>query len=65
MSHVRRTTFALLIFYPNKHTASIFTFTRHLSLLLFLNMYTHKFKVFANIVYPVQIITSEALIDDF
>ena len=31
-------------------------------LLLFLNMYTHKFKVFANIVYPVQIITSEVTI---
>ena len=25
-------------------------------------MYTHKFKVFANIVYPVQIITSEVFI---
>ena len=25
-------------------------------------MYTHKFKVFANIVYPVQIITSEVII---
>ena len=49
----------MLIFYPNKHTASIFTFTRHLFLLLFLNMYTHKFKGFANIVYPVQIITSK------
>ena len=31
-------------------------------LLLFLNMYTHKFKVFANIVSPVQIITSEGII---
>ena len=31
-------------------------------LLLFLYMYTHKFKVFANIVYPVQIITSEVII---
>ena len=49
-------------FYPNKHTASSFTFTKHLFLLLFLNMYTHKFKVFANIVYPVQIITSEVTI---
>ena len=29
MSHVRRRTFTLLIFYPNKHTASFFTFTRH------------------------------------
>ena len=28
-------------------------------MLLFLNMYSHKFKVFAKIVYPVQIITSE------
>ena len=54
--------FTLLIFYPNKHTASSFTFTKHLFLLLFLNMYTHKFKVFANIVYPVQIITSEVTI---
>ena len=56
---MRRTTFALLIFYPNKHTSSTFTFTRHLILPLFLNMYTLKFKVFVNIVYPVQIITSE------
>ena len=50
-----------------------FTFTKHLFLLLFLNMYTHKFKlflnmythkfkVFANIVYPVQTITSELTI---
>ena len=31
-------------------------------LLLFLNIYTHKFKVFANIVYPVQIIPSEDII---
>ena len=31
------------------------------------DMYTHNFKVFANIVYPVQIITSEVIIilDDF
>ena len=49
-------------FYPIKHTASSFTFTKHLFLLLFLNMYTHKFNVFANIVYPVQIITSEVII---
>ena len=28
-------------------------------------MYTHKFKIFANIVYPVQIITSEITLDDF
>ena len=49
----------MLIFYPNKHTASTFTLTRHLFLLLFLNMYTYKFKVFANIVNPAQIITSE------
>ena len=30
-------------------------------------MYTHKFKVFANIVYPVQIIASQrkSLLDDF
>ena len=62
MLHARRTAFTLLIFYPNKHTASSFTFTRHLFMLLFLNMYTHKFKVFANIVYPVQIITSEVTI---
>ena len=59
MSCVRRATFTLMIFYPNKHTASTLTFTRHLFLLLLLNMYTHKFKVFANIVYPVQTITSE------
>ena len=50
------------VFYPNKHTASSFIFTRHLFLLLLLNMYIHRFKVFANNVYPVQIITSE---DDF
>ena len=61
MSHVRKTTFSLLIFNPNKHTASTFTFTRHLFLLSFLNMYTHKFNVFANSVYPVQIITSEVI----
>ena len=30
--------------------------------LLFLNIYTHKFKVFANIVNPVHIITSEVII---
>ena len=53
-----RTTFAFL-FYPNNHTADTFTFTRYLLLLLYLNMYTHKFKTFANIVYPVQIITSK------
>ena len=52
----------LLIFYPNKHAASSFTFSRHLFLLLSLNLYTHKFKVFANTVYPVQIITSEVTI---
>ena len=52
----------LLIFYPNKDTASSFTLTRHLFLLLYLNMCTHKFKVFANIVYPVQITTSEVII---
>ena len=46
-------------FLLNKHTANTFTFTRHLFLLFLLNMDTHKFKVFANIVYPVQIITSE------
>ena len=40
----------VFLVYPNKHTASSFTFTKHLFLLLFLNMYTHKFKVFANIV---------------
>ena len=51
-----------LMFYPNKHTANSFTFTKHLFLLLFLNMYTHKFKVFANIVYLVQIIISEVTI---
>ena len=55
----KKDNFTLLIFYPNKHTASSFTFTKHLFLLLFLNMYTHKFKVFSNIVYRVQIITSE------
>ena len=44
MSHVRGTTFALLIFHPDKYTASNFIFARHLFLLLFLNMYTHKFK---------------------
>ena len=55
----------LLIFYPNKYTTSSFTFTKHLFLLLFLNMYTHKFEVFANIVYPVQMITSEVTIRRF
>ena len=60
--HARRTTFTLLIFYhKKKHTGSPFTLTRHL-FLLFLNMYTHKFKVFTNIVYPVQIIRSEVTI---
>ena len=52
-------------FYPNKHIAYSFTFTRHLFLLLFLNMYTHKFKAFANIVYLVQTMRSEVLLDDF
>ena len=73
MPHARRTTFALLMFYTNKHTVSTFILTKHLFLqvflnifffylfffFLFLNMYTHKFKVFANGVYPVQITTSE------
>ena len=49
-------------FYPNKQKACSFTFTRHLFLLLFLNMYTHKFKIYANIVYPVQIMRSEVII---
>ena len=59
MPHARRTTFAMLIFLSNKHTTNTFTLTRHSFFLLFRNMNTHKFKVFANIVYPVQIITSE------
>ena len=62
MSHARRTGIALLIFvYPNKHTTITFTFRRHLFLLLFMNTYNHKFKVFANIMYPVQIIISEVI----
>ena len=50
---------SIVFFYLNKHTASAFTLTGHLFLLLFVNMYTHKFKLFANIVYHVRIITSE------
>ena len=49
-------------FYPIKHTGSSLTLTRHLFLLLFLRMCTHKLKVFTNIVYPVQIITSKITI---
>ena len=39
-----------VVSYPNKHKASSFTFTRHLFLLLFMTMYTQKFKEFANFV---------------
>ena len=53
-------------FYPNKHNASSFyLYKPFIFAIISEHAKTDKFKIFANIVYPVQIITSEVTISWF